>query len=1350
MRYLFFCWVFILSFRLSAQPYSISQLSIEEGLSNSYVIGITQDRDGFLWFATEEGLNKFDGSRFISYYKHTQSISGNELNRIYADPVEPVVWVATQRAGLNAYNYKENRLEVFSHDEENPFSIITNDVTDIKQAVDGNLWVSTYHHGIDYFHRETRKFAHYNTHTVPSLQSDKIWTFIDNGDGTLFLGHAGQGMTILSIKDKQARNFRNQVGVRGTIPGNNVRCIYKDSHGNVWVGTEKGLSLFNAKTETFVIPDNLPNGLLTSYVFSICQMDDDRLWVGTELNDVYIIDLKQNFFSSSGDTNIEHLTVGNNKYSLSNPTVRAIFQDGFSNVWIGTYGGGVNFIGSTPPLFNNYSYSPIPDDINSLNNRIVLSLCTDAENNLWMGTDGGGINIFKNGVRKVILNKESGDLTHNSILSIFRDSRDNIWIGSFLGGINYYNHQTKKISNVKLDGVNNQDVRCFFEDNNHRIWVGTRSGLYVLDIETQKVLLHYNKEENNLPDNLIRSINQDAKGRMWVGTFGRGLAVYSSDMKEIAVFNEDNGFCSNTITYIFKDSHNRMWIATGEGLVCFPDTDSLDFRVFLREDGLPNTYIRAITEDNVGNIWISTNGGISCFLTEQKEFKNYNSFNKKPMGSFMPTAIRDRDGIVYFGSINGVWYFNPSSVLQKREVGPVNITEMKIYAEQSAPNSPLSINYFRESSDVIKLNHKQNTFSITFNISDYSLAKQVDYAYKLRGLDDVWYIVEDNTVMLRNIHPGEYEFQIRARVKNQDWGNDITSLPIHIAPPLWLTWWAKTIYFLVVVAVLFALLYAYKKKVDIQSSYELEKKNYEQEQELNNERLRFYTNITHELRTPLTLILGPLEDMQKDTALQPKQIQKVSVVYQSAVRLLNLINQILEFRKTETQNKKLCVSKSNIATLVQEVGIKYKELNQKHQVQFSISIENENMPMYFDREIVTIILDNLISNAIKYTEKGKIGISLYTTTKQEVSYTHIEVSDTGHGIEPEVVPRIFDRYYQAKSEHQASGTGIGLALVRNLVGLHEGFIHVESGLNKGSKFCFTLLTHNIYPDALHAESEKASTNLRNTDEKHEWDKNVNGTKPILLIVEDNIDIRNYIVESFNGSFDIITAENGQRGMQVAIERIPDIIVSDIMMPVMDGVALCKAIKEDVQTSHIPVILLTAKDTLQDKELGYTVGADSYLTKPFSASLLHSRINNLLESRKKLASQIRSNLDISNKSETLSEALNKLDNEFVQRLTTLTEENLSLQKIDIGYLSDKMCMSSSTLYRKVKALTGISTNEFIRKIKMKNAERLLLEGKYTISEISFMVGMNSPVYFRTCFKEEFGVSPREYLRNIGSS
>ena len=1355
--------------QLTAQSHSVKKLGIEQGLSNNYVVSITQDKQGFLWFATEEGLNKFDGTRFITYYKNdlphnNQGITGNELNRVYADSKRPIIWIATQRDGLNAYNYDEQTFTAYQHNPENPHSLITNDVTDISPSTqnDDGLWVSTYYRGIEYLNINNGQFTHYNRSTVPSLPSNQTWTVLDGGDNNLYIGHVGSGFSIFSLKDKSVKNFQNETGNPASLPGNDVFCIIKDANGNIWLGTNNGLALYNAANDNFITFRNNKNdkyATLCSRILSIRQLKDNRLWIASELNGIAILNLKQGMFLSPEELSIEYIQEGDDSRSLSNASARCIFQDSFDNIWIGTWGGGINFISSKPPLFTTLSYSPIPNNENSLNNKVASSLCMDRQGRIWIGTDGGGINVFEGEKRIAIYKKESGDIPSNFILASLQDSKGNLWFGSYQGGISYYDSRNKRFRSISLMGQSNLDVRTIYEDAQHNIWVGYSGGIVVLNPLTMKIIQHYNTDNSELHSDFIRSIAQDEKGRFWIGTFGDGLGIYTPNLQKIKTFTQRDGFCSNTINQIIQDKQKRMWIGTGEGLVCFLSTDELNYKTYQRKDGLINTNICAITEDKKGNIWFSNNKGISCYVTNKGCFYNYDHSDDVPAGSFSSSCVtQSKNGQIYFGSINGVCCFNPDITMNEQPAPAAVVTEMKILGRLSnLENNDMIINLSKGQN--VELSHAQNSFGLTFNVQNYSLVNQVEYVYMLKGLENSWYTVnENNSVTFRNIPPGKYEFLIKARIHNQKWPEEATSLTIRINPPLWLTWWAKLIYILVSISITYLILHAYKKKLDLESLYTLEKKNHEQEQELNQERLRFYTNITHELRTPLTLILGPLEDMQKEASLPAKQAQKLSVIHQSALRLLNLINQILEFRKTETQNKKLCVSKGNIAPLIYEIGLKYKELNQNTKIDFRIQIEKEEMFLFFDKEIITIVLDNLISNAIKYTEQGCVTLSLHQTMRNEVAYTEIKVSDTGYGISAEALPHIFDRYYQESSKHQASGTGIGLALVKNLVTLHEGEIRAESIQNEGSTFYISLLTDNIYPNALHADStEPVQEEMnQNTELEYSQEATLDTSKPILLIVEDNEEIQKYIVESFTDSFEVITANNGEEGKQQALSRIPDIVVSDIMMPVMDGITLCKQLKDDVRTSHIPIILLTAKDSLQDKEEGYEVGADSYLTKPFSASLLRSRINNLLDSRKKLVAQFQaqstpgSQIDLSEKRIVIAEALSKLDNEFIEKITLLIEENLSSEKIDINYLSDKMCMSGSTLYRKMKALTGLSTNEYIRKVKMENAERLLLEGKFNISEIAYKVGMNSTGYFRQCFKEEFGLSPSDYLKQIKQS
>jgi DNA-binding response OmpR family regulator/nitrogen-specific signal transduction histidine kinase len=559
-----------------------------------------------------------------------------------------------------------------------------------------------------------------------------------------------------------------------------------------------------------------------------------------------------------------------------------------------------------------------------------------------------------------------------------------------------------------------------------------------------------------------------------------------------------------------------------------------------------------------------------------------------------------------------------------------------------------------------------------------------------------------------------------------------------------------------VLAVLY-IVYSYRKKIRLEYLLSAEQHKHEQEQLLNEERMRFFTNITHELRTPLTLIIGPLLDMSESIDIPVKEKHRLHIILNSAERLRKLITQILEFRKTETDMRELSVTRGNIVKAVENITRKYIELNQNHKLQIRFEAPESDIEAYFDRDMLAIIVDNLMSNAIKYTERGSVISRVARRREGNQHLIDIIVADTGYGIAESALPHIFERFYQENGKHQASGTGIGLSLVKKLVTLHEGTIRVESSVEKGSTFTVTLNENNIYPSAIHGvepavmlEDKTNRDSSADTDKKR--DKAIE-TDETILVIEDNASIRQYIADSLSDRFKVYQAADGREGLAKALDLIPTIVISDIMMPAMDGNELCKALKTDMRTSHIPVILLTAKDSNRAKEEGYEAGADSYITKPFSRSLLETRIDNLIAQRKRIIASFSSQSvdktsSMDEKHKIFMESMNKNDQQFFERFHALIDENMK-GTLDMDYLTDKLNMSISSMYRKIKALTGIGTNEYIRHYKMRYAEKLLLENKYTISEIAYEVGFSSLPYFRKCFKEEFGVNPSDYLKKIKS-
>lgn len=1336
MKRIFYFFLFIWGAAIlnmtSAQDYHIKHFGVEDGLSNNYVVDITQDKNGYIWVATEAGLNRFNGNDFTIYNKSNSGLSSNELNTLLADPNGDKIWIGTQRDGLCYFDYTTetiNRLKVKG--------MLTSDITQLLPAHDGGIWIVHYHLGIDHYNAKTEKFTTYSTDNVKGL-SGCNWAAADDGNGNLYVGHTNEGLSIISLKNHTASNFRHDPNNSKSIPGNEVRSICIDRNTNVWVGTDKGLALFNPQTKQFTVfkhETENPNSLLPGTVMNIKELKNGDLWIATNMGGVSILNIKNNTFSSPAQTKFQNIIASEDGYGLSGPFARCIHQDCFGNTWIGNYRSGLDFISYESDLFRTLNY--VGEIQGRMKHKQVWGLCMGYDGRIWIGGENElAVYTKGNGVKIIPLPVPQSHL-QTYIACIYEDRRHRIWLGTSEIGVFVYDPANGNFKYIEAIGNTITEANSFYEDSNNKLWLCSKNGVYSYSDSEQKLI--FEKElTQQLPDDIVRSVVKDKKGKLWVGTFGKGVTIFDKEGKFAANFVTDSGFPSNAVNSMMQDSRGRIWVATREGVVLFPNIDNPDiYEVFSMQEGLNNSQVRAISEDREGNIWISTNGGISRLNESTKQFYNYIHQDGVPLGDFMDgSTCISQDGMLFFGSQNGVCYFDPQKLCSVQIVSPVTITQFSVFSKQAeSKDIGLSIPL---SSGMVELTHEQNTFKISFNVLDYTQSPQVEFAYMLEGLENIWHNTQgENQVTFRNIPPGKYKFKVKTRFRNQEWEDSIASLTIEIDPPFWLTWYAKSFYTLLVVAIAYLLISFYKRKLDLESSLEVERRKSQNDQELNNERLRFYTNITHELRTPLTLILGPLEDLLSDNTLSSTHSNKIQIIHDSSTRLLNLINRILEFRKTETQNRKLLISKGNLTQLVQETGLRYKELNRNPKVKFNVNIHTEANELYFDAEILTIIMDNLLSNAIKYTSKGEITLSLNSIQEKEVRYTTISISDTGHGISAESLPHIFDRYYQANSKHQASGSGIGLALVKSLADLHEAVLDVASEQEVGTTFTLKLLTENTYPNVTHALS------ISQDEEEIDMMEIQNNKSALILVVEDNKDICEYIKGSFADIYEVITAKNGKEGWELAQSHIPNVIVSDIMMPVMDGMELCRLVKDNMLTSHIPVILLTAKDSLQDKEEGYAAGADSYLTKPFSAKLLHSRINNLLEARKKIALQLTSN--ITPKQENAVNVLNKLDNEFVQKITQIIEDNLEMEKMDVAFIAEKMCMSHSTLYRKIKGVADMSANEFIRKIKMKNGLSLLQSGEHTISEISYMTGFSSVAYFRQCFKSEFGMAPSEYVK-----
>lgn len=1285
-------------------------LRIEEGLSNNFIMSLDMDKYGILWIGTEEGMNRFDGVAFKSFAKHSGAIPGNALNKVISDRFDDKVWIATQRSGLASYNYSTGESFVLRHNDTTDNSIPSDEITNVVQDDDGNIWFSTYTEGIGKYNQKNGKITLYNSTTVEGMLNSTIRRFIIGRDNKIYAAYYGRGIIIIDPEKMSSVSYTHIPGNSKSLPSNEIGSIYQDKDNNIWVGTRKGLALFRQVTKDFTIFDKNNSGIPDGIIFSILVTSENKLLASPAFNGVWEMNLNDitsnSTFTQLADTD-----------EIRNLGIHAMLEDRFGNLWLGSYGNGILFISHKTSHFLKRSYP------SGLSERSVTNMDFMDNGNMIVATDGGGIDILDKNLDNI--GKSDTFIADKSVLSTAWDSDGHCWIGSFNGEIAVIDSNMNLLSTVGI-----REVRSFYQSGD-TMWVASGlSGLYSVDRKEYKILNRYTRPF--FPDSYLKSICMDRNNNLWIGTFRSGLFIFGQNMNTIANFNTDTGFPSNSINHLFLDSRGDMWVATGEGLVHFKTGDKIAYdKIFTGKDGLSSESIGAIVEDENNTIWFSTNLSICHINPKSGTITEYGYQSGIAKGNYAPSssAIRD-DGMICFGSTEGITCFFPNQVVHQYSDISIHFSEIQIF-DSNNPIAGENETLLLSGKNSIELRHWQNGFNISFAVDDYGLSDNVQYSYKVAGKDNNWYILPNNNyVSFHQLPPGKYTLYVRARTTDNPWSEMLTSLSIRIRPPFYASIAAYILYAIMALGITGLIISLCISKLKKDSELKLEKASIAQSKEINEERLRFYTNITHELKTPLTLILGPTEDILNDESLPASTKKKISVVHKNASSLLELINQLLNFRKAETNNVIFKPSYGNLSTFIEDIITIFSESSSNNNVEIKLDIAR-NIYAIFDFEIMTTVINNLMSNAMKYTPSGSVTVGLKTENDSEHRIATISVADTGLGISKDQYEKIFERFYQIPGRQQARGTGIGLSVVKNLVTIHHGTISVMSEKNKGSIFIVKIPIEPI-------------TDNKDIKSYPESDIDADSTRPIIVVAEDNDDIREYIKESLSDTYDIFTAKNGLEGYSLSCRYIPDIIVSDIMMPVMDGWALCEKVKQDIKLSHIPVIFLTAKDTIEDRVEGYKVGADSYIPKPFTSEILRARISNLLESRKKLAQQFVNSVHVNNSpAEQNQNIFSEVDNEFIKKVTNYIEDNLSSEDLDIGAIAENMNMSPSTLYRKLKALLGISAVAFIRKVKMRKAAEMLSSGNFNVSETAWNVGINSMIYFRQCFKDEYGISPSEF-------
>lgn len=1042
--------------------------------------------------------------------------------------------------------------------------------------------------------------------------------------------------------------------------------------------------------------------------------------------------------------------------TLSQNSVRCIFRDSQGGMWLGTYWGGLNYYHSLCNRFQQIKHIPF---YNSLSDNVVSCIVEDKKNNLWIGTSDGGLNFYDNitkTYKNYLFNPDTSEgVPFKDIKTVYVDeSADKVYVGAHAGGMMILNRRTgkKEFYNQQNSNLPSNNIYSIISDEGEGLWVASLEHFIYFDIARKRFTV-IDKDVKGRPiQKYNRLLFRDSKRRIWAGG-EMGLSVYNQIDKSLLTntdFHIPTVLEQSFVNCIYESASGYIWIGTRNGLFALREGDKEPLQ-YTTDNGLPSNVIYGILEDSYGRLWVSTNQGLSCFNPDNRKLRNFTIVDGLQSNQFNTGAYcRVSNGHMLFGGINGITSFRPETLIDNPYTPKPVINKLFVFNEEVLPNDETGILKENiEGVDHIILKSSQNSFSISFVVSNYIAGKHNTFAYKLEGYNEEWYKQGDiSPVSYSNLPAGNYRFLLKAANNDGKWSKDMAVLHIKVLPVWYCTWWALSIFALSFVLLAFIIFRFFWLRKSMQTEIRMERLDKEKREEISQMKIRFYVNISHELRTPLTLIVAPLQELLSNVTGHWER-EKLLYIQRNTKRLLHLVNQLMDYRRAELGIFELKPVYANIYKRVLNTFLNYESLAKRKDIDYNFYSELQDEDVLFDGTYLDLIVNNLLSNAFKYTGDGEsVSVKLYKENKNVV----LQVIDTGAGIPEDKQQKIFERFYQIENGHE--GSGIGLSLVQRLVELHHGQITLVSEVGEGSTFSIYIpQDKSVYSaDELLGSSGELeeqrvySTNAHDmyvddvefveveTNEKEEGSKH--GT---ILIAEDNEELRQYLSNGLSAQFNLIEAENGQQALDLLKDNDVDLILSDVMMPVMDGIKLCKSVKQNLRTCHIPVYLLSAKVDVKYQLKGLQVGADDYIPKPFSMEVLIAKILNMLRTRYRIFEHFSNTAEI----EPDKITSNAMDEEMLKKAIAIVEKNISNVEFSTEQFASEMNMSRSNLHLKLKAITGKSAIDFIHKIRFNRACQLLKEGKYTVSEISFMVGYNTPSYFAARFKKYMGCLPTEY-------
>lgn len=1318
-----------------SQDITFNHLTAENGLSQVSVMSIYQDERGFLWFGTREGLNLYNGND-IKIYKQKKgdpnSLCSNYIQKIVGDKDGKLYLLCID--GVAEYDLQKDK-----------FTTLLQGNTSAIFYKNGRLYTAR-DNTILIYDKASGRFKPYFQFPDKSIKV----SFLYRNGNALWIGSTTQGLFLL----------RNGA-LTHIIPDGNICDIYKDSSGKLWVGSwENGLFLIEgAKITNYKHNSQNTKSICSDFIRACCEDNEGNIWIGT-FKGLCRYNKKTNDFSPP-------IIADGKPGGLAHSSIWSMIKDDQGTIWIGSYYGGVNYFNPEYKIYTQYK----PSDVESqgLSSPIVGKMIEDDKKNLWICTEGGGLDMYNPVTKQFKWYRHSNEkncISHNFVKALYYDSkRDVMWIGTHMGGLNRLDIKTGNFTpylSVANDATTlpSNIVRDIVPYKDQLIIAAENGGIAMFDPLTGKCRRMFKDQKEERLLNRVVDLLIDHRGTLWMATVGQGVFSYRFDTNKLTSYRynaaSDKSISNNNISSIYEDSHHNLWFCTsGSGLDLY-NYKTGDFSNYdASHNGMSSDCVYNVCESASGKLSVITNQGFSLFDYSKKIFSNYNIVNGFPLTTINENALyQTRDGVVFLGGVQGLISFKMKDLNFTPKPYKIIPYRLFVNGNEVAVNDQTGIlkNSLSHSSE-ITLKSKYNIFSVEFAVSNYIPANKSDIVYKLEGFSDTWTKVRgQHVITYTNLNPGTYTLFIKAK-KQIGTETPACALKIKILPPFYRTTFAYILYLLLIGALINYLLRVNNSKIKLRESLKYEQKHIQDVEKLNQAKLRFFTNISHEFRTPLTLIIGQLEMLLHARSFTPVIYNKILGAYKNSLRMKELITELLDFRKQEEGHMKIKVSEFNIVDFLNENYLLFQEYANVRQIDFKFYKETGTLKVWYDTKQMEKVINNLLSNALKHTKEGdSVSISIRQINDEAV----IEVADTGTGIHAQDIDKIFDSFYQADEAEVLSyaGTGIGLSLTKGIIELHHGSIEVSSVPGKGTAFKIRLKLgkDHFKANEINETGEEAipippmispepELNIEEVKFEDDMVRNI-GAK--ILIVEDNDALREMLAGVFEPFYEVVTAADGEEGLEKVKAELPNIVLSDVLMPKMSGTELCKRIKDDIETCHIPVVLLTARTAIEHNLEGLRIGADDYITKPFNTSVLVTRCNNLVNSRIILQEKFSKQPQVTPQ----MLATNALDKALLDKAMSIIERSFDEPEFNMNIFAREMGMSRTNLFAKIKAITGQTPNDFISNVRLKKAAVLLRNNpELNITEISERLGFNTPKYFGKCFKDQYHISPLSYRRGL---